>query len=113
MNLTPYRILAFGSEMMVTGKGRKRRTKMQGFGYVLWNPADGEAGRLPGSGSFNWRGLHVAYFAARMAFTDGRIEQVSIRTNQDREIYRMYRQLRQEEAPLFRNSALNGKENHV
>jgi hypothetical protein len=105
MDLTPYRILVFGTENKITGKGRKRHTKAQGFGYVLWNSIDGEAGRLLGSGSFVWRGLHTAYHAARMAFVDDRIEQVSIRTDQDREVYRMYRQLRQEETPLFRDVA--------
>ena len=101
--MTPYRALVFTSIERTIGRGKRRRAEWIGAGYVLWNPSrECEPWRLPSSGSFLWPGLHAVRDAALRAFTnDPNVHQVSIRTNQDREVFRFYRQLRSSECPLF------------
>jgi hypothetical protein len=87
-SIHPFRILVFGTSEVVKGKGKRAKTVKQGFGYDLWNPdqeTSERAGR-PGFGSFYWYGMSVARRAALDALMLPNIEQVSIRTNQDKTI---------------------------
>jgi hypothetical protein len=89
----PFRILVFGTSERVVGKGKRAKTVRQGFGYVLWNPCEQTAERAgrSGFGSFEWYGLAVTRRAALDALAQPGIEQVSIRTNQDRSIATLHR----------------------
>ena len=100
---TPYRAIVFTTIDTRAGTRKKTRTVTSGAAYVLWNSeCTCEPWRLEGSGSFLWNGLHAVRRAAMAVFADDpNVHQISIRTNQDREVYRFYRQLRLEECLLF------------
>jgi len=71
----------------------RTRIERRGYGYDLWNPdyeTSERAGR-PGFGSFYWYGLGTARRAALDALMQPGIDQVSIRTNQDKRIFTFYR----------------------
>jgi hypothetical protein len=92
-SIHPFRISVFGTSEVVKGKGKRAKTIRQGFGYDLWNPdqeTSERAGR-PGFGSFYWFGLGVARRAALDALRQPGIDQVAIKTNQDRRIATLYR----------------------
>lgn len=109
--MIPLRAVVFTSFQRTIGRGKKARTVTTGAAYELWNPSTVcEPWRLEGSGSFLWPGLHAVRRAAMAEFAaDPNVTQISIRTNQDREVYRFYRQMRAEECPLFhKGSPCNG-----
>lgn len=87
----PYRIVVFARGPLVTGKRRKPRPT--GYAYMGWREeqAYSEA-RLPGAGSFLYPGLHAVRRAAFEYLALPETEQVSIRTNQDRSVYRYFKQ---------------------
>lgn len=89
----PFRINVFGTSEVTTGKGKRAKVTRQGFGYQLWNPDEDTAERAgrPGFGSFYWYGMDVARRAALDALMQSDIDQVSIRTNQDRVIATLYK----------------------
>ena len=91
---TPYRVLVFAQGTKTTGRGKTRRTQQTGFGFVAWNPDHTvEVGRLPGSGSFVFPGIRRARIEAMyyLGMLGNTYHQVSIRTNQDREVYRYFK----------------------
>src|SRR5579859_5670136 len=92
-SLTPYRLIVFAEGSFTKGKGKRARTTVrQGYAYMGWNPIDYcEPGRLEGSGSFLFPGLHVARSTAIQYLEMSEVQQVSIRTNQDQEVYRFYK----------------------
>jgi hypothetical protein len=92
-DIHPFRIEVFGTREVTKGKGKRAKTTREGYGYILWNPdydTSERAGR-PGYGSFEWYGLDVARRAALDALMFPEIDQVSIRTNQDRVIATLYK----------------------
>lgn len=91
--LRPYRLLVGKTGQRVVGKGRRRRTVECGYGFVAWNPEQpyGTQARLPGAGSFTWPGVHAARAEAMRQLEAG-ADQVSIRTEQDKQVYRFFRQ---------------------
>lgn len=72
--MKPYRIAVFASGTVTKGKGKKQRTEKRGYAYMGWNPD---------------------HTAVRRAALDHLLlpetEQVSVRTNQDREVFRFFR----------------------
>ena len=91
--MTPYRAIVFASGFRTTGKGKRAKTVRTGYAYVAWNPNHTvESARLLGSGSFLWPGIHAVRRAALNHLILPGVEQVSIRTNQDREVFRFYRE---------------------
>jgi hypothetical protein len=99
--MLPLRIQVFG-----THEVRKEKNIIkQGFGFDLWNPEQqcGQEARLPSAGSYLWPGLHATRRAALIALAQPGIEQVSIRTNQDKQVARLYR-YRLEEYLCVKNS---------
>lgn len=92
-SIHPFRISVFGTETITKGKGKRTRTETRGYGFDLWNPdyeTSERAGR-PGFGSFYWFGLGVVRRAALDALAQPGIDQVQIRTNQDRVVHVFYR----------------------
>lgn len=91
--MTPFRIVVFGEREVIKGKGKRSRTEREGFAFVLWNPDEETATRegRPGFGSFAWYEMPLARRAALDALLQPEITQVSIRTNQDRQIARLYK----------------------
>ena len=89
----PFRIDVFGTAEVTKKRGRKTYTERQGFGYQLWNPDEDTAvlaGR-PGFGSFYFYGLGVTRRAALDALLRPGIDQVAIKTNQDKRIATLFR----------------------
>lgn len=94
MSATPYRVVVFIQGTRTTGRGLKRKTVPTGSAFVAWNPDHTvESARLPGSGSFLWLGIHAARAVAMhyMTMLGNTYHQVSVRTNQDREVYRYFK----------------------
>ena len=89
----PFRIDVFGTAEVTKKRGRKQYTERQGFGYQLWNSCEETAERegRPGFGSFAWYGLGATRRAALDALLQPGIEQVAIKTNQDKRIATLYR----------------------
>src|SRR5574342_1236987 len=78
------RALAFGTG---TRYSRGRKPKPTSYGYQVWTPAlrrAGDEGRLLGSGTFGFDGFIRARAAALAEFRHPEIQQVQVRTNQDR-----------------------------
>lgn len=92
----PYRLVVFATGTRVHGKGKRQRTETIGYGYISWN-ADEVArnmydpGRLPGSGTFCYPGMYAAREAALRELSKLEVHQVSVRTNQDRPVYRYFK----------------------
>lgn len=96
--MTPYRLVvsALGYRRSRVYKGRGPAnlgayTKIEPtvMGWMAWTPDQTcEPWRLPGSGSFLFNGLHVAYAEAMRLLALSPVQQVSVRTNQDRQVYR-------------------------
>ena len=83
---TPYRIVVFATGLI------GRRKKATGYGYMGWNPHQAyQEARLPSAGSFLYPGLHAVRDAAMHYLQLPETHQVSIRTNQDRPVYRFYK----------------------
>jgi hypothetical protein len=91
--MIPLRIQVFGTSDFTIWKGKKQTTVQRSFGFDLWNPEQqcGVEARLPTAGSFLWPGLHAARRAALAALQMPGIEQVAIKTNQDKRIATLYR----------------------
>ncbi len=88
-----FRIVVFGESETTKGRGKKARIVKQGYAYILWNPCEetaASAGR-PGFGSFAWYGMGLARRAALTELQKPGITQVSIRTNQDQQVARLFR----------------------
>lgn len=84
----PYRIAVFATSTTVVGKGKRQRTKVQGYGYCGWTPVQHYVeARLPGAGSFSFPGIHAARVAAREYLALPETHQVQIRNNQDRKVW--------------------------
>lgn len=72
----PYRISVFGSR----------------GAYAGWTPVQHyREARLPSSGSFLYPGIHAVRRAAMEYLALPETQQVSIRTNQDRQVYRFFK----------------------
>jgi hypothetical protein len=88
-NVTPYTLVIAGSHWHA-GKTRKNgftpitRQRSAWQGWTADQSA--EAGRLAGSGSFVYNGGVRAVAAARAYLRQGNVDQVQIRTNQDRKV---------------------------
>jgi hypothetical protein len=90
--IRPYVIWVFASREEEKGKGKRKKTVTVDYGYCLWNPEQHyQEARLPSAGSFLWPGPIAARRAALDALMLPGTRQVSIRTNQDRQIARLYR----------------------
>lgn len=92
--MTPYQVIVFQQGTRTTGRGKARRTVPTGSAFVAWNPSNEcEAPAREGYGSFLWPGLRAARAVAMDYLTRlGCVyHQVSIRTNQDREVYRYFK----------------------
>lgn len=93
----PYRILVsavgFRRGKLYKGrgphhKGAHSKIEPMTYGYVAWTPDQtAEPSRWPGSGTFLFNGLHVAYREVHRILREPRTRQVQIRTNQDRTLY--------------------------
>ncbi len=84
----PYRLMASGTSLRTTGRGKRKRAQLVGWGIMGWTTEQpyNEA-RLPGAGSFLFPGLHAVRQAAMDYLNRPNIQQVAIRTNQDRSLY--------------------------
>ena len=72
----------------------KRQTiiERQGFGFQGWNPNnDHDPGRLPGSGSFVFVGMHNVRRAAMQYLDQPGVHQVAVKTNQSKDVYRYFK----------------------
>ena len=90
----PYRINVFANGFRPV-KRLKNRTVIEPttYGYQLWQPTQTyQEARLPNAGSFLFAGMHEARRAAMAALAIPATTQVSIRTNQDRQVYRYFKQ---------------------
>ena len=95
--MTPYRIcvsaVGFRRGRLYKGRGPTHKGAYSAitpaaYGYVAWNPDHTvETSRLPSSGTFLWPGLHAVRAAAYAELQRAVVQQVSIRTNQDRTVY--------------------------
>ena len=96
----PYRINVFGNGYRAVR--RVKATRKHGiyteitpttWGIQGWNPDNRhEAGRLPNSGCFTWVGIVAVRKAAMEYLARPNVTQVSVRTNQDKQVYRYFRQ---------------------
>jgi hypothetical protein len=91
--MTPYRIVVFCSGLRVIKRGKKVTEKPWSYAYMGWTPIQhfNEA-RLPSAGSFLYPGLHAVRREALQYFAWPDTQQVSIRTNQDKNVYIFVRQ---------------------
>jgi len=88
-NFTPYRLMVSASAERTTGKGKRQRTRTVHYSYMGWTADQtAEPWRLAGSGTFCFPGLHAVERAAREYLALPETQQVSVRTNQDRTVYR-------------------------
>lgn len=90
---TPYRVIVFGHKYMpVKRLKRSTRIELRGFAYCLWTETQHyDEARLPSAGSFLFPGLHRVREAAMQALTLPGIDQVSVRTNQDRKVFQYFK----------------------
>lgn len=90
----PYRIVVFASGLR-RGRARRQFTELipYDYAYVLWNPDQpyGLQARLSGAGCFEWPGMWAAKRAVDRVLADTYVRQVSVRTNQDKQVYRYFR----------------------
>jgi hypothetical protein len=89
-----YTLAVFATRYAVVRQLKKQTIiERQGFGFQGWNPNNShEPGRLPGSGSFTFVGLHEVRRAAMRYLETPGVHQVAVKTNQDREVYRYFKQ---------------------
>lgn len=93
MNPTPYRLVIFASGFRPK---RRRNTyteiELCRFAYFGWTLTQHyQEARLPSAGSFLFPGIHAVRAAAMEALSQSGVEQVSIRTNQDKQVYRFFK----------------------
>jgi hypothetical protein len=87
-----YRLAVFATSTRTTGKGKRQRTKITGYGYMGWTAdQSAERSRLAGSGTFCYAGGLRAIVAARAYLALPDTQQVQIRTNQDRHVLVYYK----------------------
>lgn len=103
---TPYRLIVFGRRLRhvrtLKGRGPHRKGAQSvlepvDFSFHAWNDSDEarqlyDLGRLPGAGTFCWPGLHAVRAEAMRQVSQSGIHQISVRTNQDRRVYRYFKQ---------------------
>ena len=83
---TPYRIMVFAHGFRPDRKG-----KAFDYAFMAWNPVQSyQEARLPSAGSFLYPGIVAARKAAMEFLTISSTRQVSIRTNQDKQVYRYF-----------------------
>ena len=90
----PYRIIVFASGFR---PGRRRRTYTEiipcDYAFDGWTPAQSyQEARLPSAGSFLFPGIVAVRKAAMEYLARPSVTQVSVRTNQDKQVYRYFRQ---------------------
>src|SRR5271163_1741114 len=88
-----YTMSVFGVKYVPT-KFLKKSTQiaLRCWGIQGWNPdSSHEPGRLAGSGSFTFPGMFVARQMAMAYLNDPNVNQVVIKTNQGRDVYRWTR----------------------
>jgi hypothetical protein len=91
--LTPYRLIVFAKKFYPI-KRRKHVTEiaLQEYAFMAWTPHQHyPEARLPSAGSFLFPGMHAARAEAMNYLTRPDVKQVSVRTDQDREVYRYFR----------------------
>jgi hypothetical protein len=89
----PYRIVVFATGLRA-GRRYKRYTQLvrTDYAYMGWTPEQHyQEARLPSAGSFLYPGVFAVYRAAREFLALPGTRQVSIRTNQDRQVYRYFK----------------------
>lgn len=92
MTSTPYRIVVFATGTKTVGKGKRQRTVPTSYGYMGWTETQHyQEARLPGAGSFLYPGMHAVRQAAMAYLALPETHQVSIRTNQDKAVYRYFK----------------------
>jgi hypothetical protein len=94
---TPYRMVVFASRFVPSKRqpkhGRFTAIERQDFAYMGWTETQAyQEARLPSAGSFLYPGLFAVRNAAMAALALPHTRQVSIRTNQDRHVYRYFKQ---------------------
>lgn len=88
----PYRIVVFALVTRNVGRGKRQKSVSCRCGFVAWTPEQHyQEARLPGAGSFCWPGIHAARAEALRQLSEPTVCQVSIRTNQDRPVYRYFK----------------------
>jgi hypothetical protein len=94
---TPYRAVVFGSRFVPSKRqpkhGRFTAIERMDFAYDLWTERQAyQEARLPSAGSFLFPGIVAIRKAAMDALALPQTTSVSIRTNQDRKVYRFVKQ---------------------
>lgn len=101
---TPYRLIVFAHGWQHTKPRRTRKTSAwgvqcalvrQGYAFMGWHAEQDpivDASRLPGAGSFCYPGLHAVQRAAAEYLARPDVDQVSVRTNQDRQVWHYFKQ---------------------
>jgi hypothetical protein len=96
----PYCLNVFGNgfrpgRRVKAGKNHGAYTEIIpcGWGIQGWNPDNRhEPGRLPNSGCFTWLGIVAVRKAAMECLARPNVTQVSVRTNQSKQLYRWFKQ---------------------
>lgn len=104
LGLTPYRVIVFckGNSLLVKAKPRKNaKPQPTGYAFQAWNPVTTAEPERAGYGTFLFPGLHAARTTAIMYLAEPETEQVSVRTNQDQEIYHFWKPSAAQQLPLF------------
>lgn len=87
--MTPYRLVIFATGQRTIGRGKRQRTETIGCAFMGWTADQtAEPHRLTGSGTFLYHGGIKACVAARQYLAQPNVHQVSVRTNQDRVVFR-------------------------
>ena len=90
--MRPYRLVIFATGTRTVGRGKRQRRQTIGYGYMGWTPVQAyQEARLPSAGSFLYPGLHAVHRAAHVYLALPETHQVSVRTGQDRSVYRYYK----------------------
>jgi hypothetical protein len=93
---TPYRIVVFASKYVPSKRQPKRAryTAIERIDYAFMGWTETQVyqeARLPSAGSFLFPGLFAVRRAAMNALSLPETQQVSIRTNQDKSVYRYFK----------------------
>lgn len=91
---TPYRIVVFASAAINQLKRSKNKltTETRNYAYMGWNRTQHyKEARLPNAGSFLYPGLFAVRKAAMEFLALPETCQVSIRTDQDKQVYRFFK----------------------
>ena len=91
----PYRLNVFANGFR---PGRRRRTYSEifpcSYGFMGWTPVQvfDRGARLPNAGSFLYPGIVAVRKAAMEYLSNPNVHQVSVRTDQDKQVYRYFKQ---------------------